>query len=618
MVLRELIAIFGLEFDDKGAKDAEKAIGSLKQQTEELASALSGLFTATAVAAPFLVLTQMASNAQESLNLVDIAFEENGDAVLRWAEETSTAVGRSKFTLIDFVTQIGAVLRPLTGSADAASEMSTALAELGVDLASVFNRPEEDAIRAVLSAMTGETESIKRFGIVMKATALEAFALTQGIQGSVKDLGELELAQLRFNFIMSKGAVFLGDAAKTQFQFANSSRALRDAFKDLGTELGLFLLPGFEASINATRELLVPVQTAIRAFKDWAANTNLAVAAVAALGLILQGVLLPTLLRMLPFLAAFAAFAIILDDVITAFEGGDSVLLNLAKTMDKLEKEGFPGMSDGMAGIIWLFNRFRDVVGETVGVVSFGIQGLITGDFKDFSNAIQVIHDDFIGFLEGAGTAGEAVKVILNAITNLMILNGGLLVALVDSVSKGSTTPLRAFLLAAEGTARETLQEYKDLLGIEGSGAPLEQGATPAGVAPRETTPSAPFESSAARLAARGAAAFFSSFGGDGQMGGLVPLLQGLGAPNTQRFVGGGSGAPLGASLGQSSLDPAGLMSRGVTVQQGDQTFSFTVTQQAGENAEDFAQRVAEIVDQKGSEREETLFNSLVQTAGAQ
>ena len=584
MVLRELIAIFGLEFDGKGAEEAEEAIGDLKEQTEELAAALSGLFTATAVAAPFLLLTRMASDAQESLNLVEVAFEENAAAVLQWAETTSTAVGRSKFTLIDFVTQIGAVLRPITGSADAAAEMSTALTDLAVDLSSVFNKSEEDSVRAVISAMTGDLQSIKRFGIVMKEAALESFALSRGIQKNIKDLTSAELAQLRFNFIMEKGSVFLGDAAKTQFQFANSSRALRDALKDIGTELGLFLLPGFESSINATRELLVPVQASIRAFGEWAENTNLAVAAVAALGLILQGALLPTMLRMLPFIAAFAAFVLILDDAITAFEGGDSVLLNLAKTLDLLESEGFPGMEDRLAAILWLFNRLRDTVGATMAVISFGIQGLITGDFEDFRNATKLMNEDFLKFLERAGTAGKTVETILNAVTNLLVLNIGLFTALVKGVASGSTTPLRDFARAAKGLLSSTLGEYADLLALLTGGAPPGGAGVSAG-------------SSAA---------------------GSPTAIHALQTPRVQRFVGGGSGAPLGVSLGQSSLDPAGLLSRGVTVHQGDQSFSFTVTQQAGESTEDFARRVSEIVDEKGEEREQSLFNSLVQTAGVQ
>jgi hypothetical protein len=65
--------------------------------------------------------------------------------------------------------------------AEDGKNMSLQLTALTGDMASFYNVTTDVAQTALASVFTGETESLKQFGIVMTEANLEAFALSQGI-----------------------------------------------------------------------------------------------------------------------------------------------------------------------------------------------------------------------------------------------------------------------------------------------------------------------------------------------------------------------------------------------------------------------------------------------------
>ena len=62
--------------------------------------------------------------------------------------------------------------------------MSTQLTALTGDMASFYNTTEEIASTALASVFTGETETLKKFGVVLTEANLNAYALSKGIKTS--------------------------------------------------------------------------------------------------------------------------------------------------------------------------------------------------------------------------------------------------------------------------------------------------------------------------------------------------------------------------------------------------------------------------------------------------
>jgi hypothetical protein len=341
MIVRELVTLMGYQVDRQSEKRAQGSVDNLKRGLQAVSA-----FIATGIIAQGLrrVIT-LGSDAAETMNVVTTSFEDQTDAVLEWASVQSRELGRSEFALREYAATLGAVLRPMTGSAEAAAQMSTDLAQLTVDLGSFFNAAEPDVLIALRAGITGESEPLKRFGIVMNVAALEAFRMAEGIRTSVKDMTEAQKVALRHRFIMDATAQAQGDAARTAGGFANLSKALMAVVTDLGTEIGMLLLPATEGVLTTLVELVrtikgpvlsvfstlgTAIRVTIRTLNDMLeAITGVedALKIYAAVAITAWAVSTAPILVTIALIAAIGfAIAAVIEDLEAMGEGGESVI----------------------------------------------------------------------------------------------------------------------------------------------------------------------------------------------------------------------------------------------------------------------------------------------------
>jgi len=487
MILRELLAVFGLDYDDKGQKKAEKGVQTLKEEASSLQMAFTQALGAAAISAPFLYLTKMASDAQENLNLLQLSFGESAQGIVEWSAEASQRMNRSRYTLRELTAEFGGLLAPMVGVGAELAEMSKGLTELTVDLSSARNVTENEALSALQSGLAGNIIAMKRFGVNLSAVRVEQEAVNRGWGKSAKSLTQAQLATIRYSLITKDLAFIQGDAANTSDQFANASRGVRDGLKDIGTEIGLFLLPAFESSLRSTREMLGPLADMARGFRDWAADTNLAKAVVMSLSAIVTGMLLPTLFKMLPVLAAFGVAVLIIDELITAFEGGNTVVGEFTNMLDTLEKDGFTGMGTAAKVVIQVFNRFRDAIGATMAVLFNLYEGLTTGDFTSFWRIIESNRESFDKWMDSMGKWGKAIKSFINLLMSPLTALGGILAAITEAIFTGSTAPLKGIMSGLKGLAADSLKDAGNISNaftspqgqkFTGGGAPQTLGSS--------------------------------------------------------------------------------------------------------------------------------------------
>ena len=87
---------------------------------------------------------------------------------------------------------------------DGASDMAVSLTGLSADMASFYNISQDVASTALKSVFTGETETLKQFGIVMTEVNLQNFAYSQGIKTKISAMSQAEKVQLRYNYVMQQ------------------------------------------------------------------------------------------------------------------------------------------------------------------------------------------------------------------------------------------------------------------------------------------------------------------------------------------------------------------------------------------------------------------------------
>lgn len=190
-------------------------------------------------------MIKFASDVEESLNKVDVAFGDSSEEVKEFSKTTLKSFGIARGSALEMASTFGDMATSMGINQSAAADMSTKLVGLAGDLASFKNIRIDVAQTALNSIFTGETESLKKLGIVMTQANLSAFALEQGIKKPIKAMSEGEKTMLRYNFVMAKTANAHGDFARTGGGAANQMRIFQEGLKELAEQFGQLILPMF-------------------------------------------------------------------------------------------------------------------------------------------------------------------------------------------------------------------------------------------------------------------------------------------------------------------------------------------------------------------------------------
>lgn len=186
---------------------------------------------------------KLASDFEESLNKVDVAFGNNAKEVLDWSKTTLKQYGMAQGSALDMAALFGDMATGMGINTDEAANMSTQLVALAGDLSSFKNIGIDQAENALKGIFTGEGESLKSLGIIMTQTNLDAFALANGFGKVTKDMTEAEKINLRLAFVMDRTKNAQGDFARTGGGAANQMRIFTESLKELATSFGQILLP---------------------------------------------------------------------------------------------------------------------------------------------------------------------------------------------------------------------------------------------------------------------------------------------------------------------------------------------------------------------------------------
>jgi hypothetical protein len=266
--------------DDLGGMGSK--LGSVLPSFKTMAIAGTAAFGA--VAASSLKLVQMASNLEESQSKVNVVFGSSAKIVNDFAETSARSFGITKQAALEATGTFGNLLQAFGTGQGQAAEMSTTLIGLAADLASFNNTGIEDAIQALRSGLSGETEPLKRFGVAINDARLKQEAMTLGLYDGKGALDINAKTQAAYALILKDTGLAQGDFARTSDGFANQMRILKASLSDAATELGLVLLPYFKTFVKFINENIVP---AVLAFSNTIGEKGLVpalAAGVAAMG----------------------------------------------------------------------------------------------------------------------------------------------------------------------------------------------------------------------------------------------------------------------------------------------------------------------------------------------
>jgi len=199
---------------------------------------------------------KMRADLVEALNKVDVAFGDSAKEVREFAKTTISQFGISEGAALDMAAMFGDMATSMGISRQEASKLSTSLVGLAGDLASFKNINIEQATTALAGVFTGETESLKRLGIVMTIANLEQFAMNQGINKQIKDMTQAEKVMLRYKYMVSVTGNAQGDFARTLDSTSNQMKVMQQGFKQVAADVGRILEPAFNKLLHRVNGLI--------------------------------------------------------------------------------------------------------------------------------------------------------------------------------------------------------------------------------------------------------------------------------------------------------------------------------------------------------------------------
>lgn len=234
---------------EKNAKSVKKSGDSAKKSATSFAQLKKNLLMNILTARTFAGVLMGAANTMadmwnesneyiETLNLFKVTMGDASDEALAFANNVSKVMG---IDVADWMQYQGTFKNLTSGfgvASDKANIMSQNLTQLSYDLASFFNTKVETAFDKLSSAMAGQVKGLREFGIDTTVASLQEYALSKGIDASVRSMSQAEKSLLRYNYIMEKSIIMQGDMARTLVTPANALRILSAQFTQLKRAIG--------------------------------------------------------------------------------------------------------------------------------------------------------------------------------------------------------------------------------------------------------------------------------------------------------------------------------------------------------------------------------------------
>lgn len=145
-------------------------------------------------------------------------------------------------------------------TAEASLKLSTALTEIGADLASVKNLNFNDVWTDMASGLAGMSRTLDKYGVNIRNVNLQQKLSELGIKANITALNQNDKAILRTIILLDSTRYAWGDLAETLNQPANQLRLLKSNFSNLARTIGNIFLPIVAKVLPYINMLVVALQ----------------------------------------------------------------------------------------------------------------------------------------------------------------------------------------------------------------------------------------------------------------------------------------------------------------------------------------------------------------------
>jgi len=239
-----------------GMDKADNTTKTFSNKVGKYSKAMAASFAAAGAAAGAFAIkigmdsVKAASDLSEEISKNQVIFGEASKEIQAFAETADKALGLTKKEALSSASTFAVLGKNAGLTGKDLTKFSKTSVTLASDLASFYNTKAEDAIAAIGSAMRGEAEPIRKYGVLISAAALDQAALnyeartgTELERDKKNQLTETSKVLARYQAILDQTKDAQGDFSRTSEGLAAQQKILNAQLENLKTTMGVGLLP---------------------------------------------------------------------------------------------------------------------------------------------------------------------------------------------------------------------------------------------------------------------------------------------------------------------------------------------------------------------------------------
>lgn len=182
-----------------------------------------------------------AADAEETIDLFNVVFEEVSENANQMATNMAAAFGTAKSSIMNGLSTLGDFAEGLGMSSQKALDFASGLSQRMMDVISFKNVSGDtvEVLKTLASALAGNTQNFRTWGYVIKESSVNLWLAQNNMDKLTGTALELAKVQARAALFMEQSTNAAGDMARTFDSTVNITRRLAEANKQLSEDVGV-------------------------------------------------------------------------------------------------------------------------------------------------------------------------------------------------------------------------------------------------------------------------------------------------------------------------------------------------------------------------------------------
>jgi uncharacterized protein YukE len=200
-----------------------------------------------------------ASDMSEEISKANVIFGEGAKEIEQFSATAAKSLGLSKKEALSANSTFAILGKGAGLTGRDLTKFSKSATTLAADLGSFFNTNADEAITAIGAALRGESEPIRKYGVLLNDATIKAKAMEMGLYDGKGALDVQAKSLAAYEVILEQTTDAQGDFARTSDGAAGQMKIFRAEMDNLKVTFGNNLLPIMTTVVTFANDKLIPV-----------------------------------------------------------------------------------------------------------------------------------------------------------------------------------------------------------------------------------------------------------------------------------------------------------------------------------------------------------------------